>query len=228
MSVSRDPPTLLVRLDLEQPPTSLVLCASWEDEQRIRVALSHPSTRRRIIEAVAAALDQLTQTGGVTVTTPPEFLREFPLKEHSTGWATLCPDAHGTSGFCVLVHADEKVGRWRFACVEAGNGDLCGNEPELVRLLGLSDTEIQIDPEDTTATAELAVVPIEAFVAVREASAEALIGTDDQTVLAAGGTAMYYGPGGAGKTTAEIDLAFHVAAGINWLELSVARRGPEA
>lgn len=75
-----------------------------------------------------------------------------------------------------------------------------------------------------TATAGIVVVDVEAFAAVREASAEPLIGTDEETVLAAGGTAMVYGEGGAGKTTAEVDLAFHVAAGIDWLNLPVARR----
>lgn len=59
MTVRRDPPTLIVRLDLEQPPTSLVVAGNREDEQRIRVALTRPATRRRVLAAVAAALDDL-------------------------------------------------------------------------------------------------------------------------------------------------------------------------
>ena len=35
---------------------------------------------------------------------------------------------------------------------------------------------------------------------------------------------MFYGDGGAGKTTLAIDLAFHLAAGEDWLGIPV--RGP--
>jgi hypothetical protein len=59
--VNSSPPTLLVRLDLKQPPISLVLAGSWEDEQRIRFALTRPATRRRVLAAFAAALDDLAE-----------------------------------------------------------------------------------------------------------------------------------------------------------------------
>lgn len=89
----------------------------------------------------------------------------------------------------------------------------------------MSEIAIEFAPDlPTVESSAVVVVPVEVFAAVREASAEALLGTDDDTVLAAGGTAMLYGEGGAGKTTAEIDLAFHVAAGIPWLGLAVQRR----
>lgn len=66
--------------------------------------------------------------------------------------------------------------------------------------------------------------PVELFASVREASATPLLGTEDDTLLAAGGTLMAYGEGGAGKTTAELDLAFHMAAGIPWLDQPVPAR----
>jgi hypothetical protein len=81
----------------------------------------------------------------VTVATPPAFLRKFSPKEHSTGWAIPCPDRHSASGFSVIARADETAGRWRFECVDAANGDLCGNERELVQLLGLTNTEIRLE-----------------------------------------------------------------------------------
>ena len=41
-----------------------------------------------------------------------------------------------------------------------------------------------------------------------------------------GGDVMYYGDGGAGKTTLAFDLAFHLAAGEDWLGIAVAAPGP--
>jgi hypothetical protein len=69
----------------------------------------------------------------------------------------------------------------------------------------------------------LRVVSIGDFAAVDEASAEALLGDEENTVLAAGGTFAFYGDGGAGKTTLEADLVMHLAAGIPWLGLPVPR-----
>ena len=65
------------------------------------------------------------------------------------------------------------------------------------------------------------VVPLDQFAAVDELSAGALLGDDENTILAAGGTLAFYGDGGAGKTTLEVDLAFHLAAGRPWLGLPV-------
>jgi hypothetical protein len=69
----------------------------------------------------------------------------------------------------------------------------------------------------------LHVVPVNEFAAVDEPSAEPLLGDEHDTVLSAGGALVFYGDGGAGKTTLEIDLVFHLAAGLNWLELPVPR-----
>jgi hypothetical protein len=55
----RDRPALLLRVDLEEIPLAILLASSAEDEERIRVAMTRPATRQRILAAVAAALDDL-------------------------------------------------------------------------------------------------------------------------------------------------------------------------
>jgi len=69
----------------------------------------------------------------------------------------------------------------------------------------------------------LHVVSFEDFVAVQEPSAEAIIGTQEETILAADSTLVMYGAGGAGKTTLAIDGAAHWASGSDWLGVHVER-----
>jgi hypothetical protein len=69
----------------------------------------------------------------------------------------------------------------------------------------------------------LVVVPLSAFIACDEETPEALLGTDDENVLPAGGDMIVFGAGGASKTTLLIDQAVHMAAGIDWLGFEVAR-----
>ncbi len=45
------------------------------------------------------------------------------------------------------------------------------------------------------------VVSLGDFVAVEEAGAEALVGDGESALIPAGGDVMFYGDGGAGKTT---------------------------
>ncbi|HEX5582516.1 bifunctional DNA primase/helicase [Gaiella sp.] len=66
--------------------------------------------------------------------------------------------------------------------------------------------------------------PIEAFAQVDEPDAVALIGTADDALLAANSDAMLYGDGGTGKSTMAVDLAFHLAAGDDWLGIEVPKR----
>jgi hypothetical protein len=107
------------------------------------------------------------------VTAEPKFLRRLkPTREHSTGWCTPCPDTHAGSGYAVLISLDERAGRYRVTCTEAVNGDLCGNERDLVRLLGLTDAEIRLGDESAP---PLRFVPIEDFAAVHEPGAEPLV-----------------------------------------------------
>lgn len=70
---------------------------------------------------------------------------------------------------------------------------------------------------------ELRVVPLVDFAAIVEPSAEALLGTDDDAAFTAGGVVITYGDGGQGKTTLAIDGLAHLAAGLPWLGLPVAR-----
>ena len=71
----------------------------------------------------------------------------------------------------------------------------------------------------------LTLVPAAEFAAVREASAEPLLGDRDTNALPAGGLGLVFGDGGAGKTTLLLDLAYHLAAGRDeWLALPIPRR----
>ena len=75
------------------------------------------------------------------------------------------------------------------------------------------------EPREPLLTAEEAA----AFAAVEEESAKPLLGDKDNTILAAGGSACWYGDGGAGKTTLGLDRAFHLCAGLDWLSLPVPK-----
>ena len=76
-------------------------------------------------------------------------------------------------------------------------------------------------PEDTS---PWSIVTVREFAAVDEASGEALLGDAENTLLSAGGLVVFYGKGGGGKTTLEVDLSMHLAAGIPWLGVAVPRR----
>jgi hypothetical protein len=71
---------------------------------------------------------------------------------------------------------------------------------------------------------EFDIVTLDAFCAVDEPGAAALVGDEDGAVIPEGGDVMFYGDGGAGKTTLCVDLALHLAAGDDWLGLPVARK----
>ena len=64
-------------------------------------------------------------------------------------------------------------------------------------------------------------VTFDDFADVDEDGAEPIVGTADDIVIPAGGDVMFYGTGGAGKTTLGNDLACHLAAGCDWLGLSI-------
>jgi hypothetical protein len=69
----------------------------------------------------------------------------------------------------------------------------------------------------------LRVVTAAEFASVDEPGAGALVGSEDAALLPVNGDGMFYGDGGAGKTTLGIDLAFHLAAGDPWLGIQVPR-----
>jgi hypothetical protein len=81
------------------------------------------------------------------------------------------------------------------------------------------------------------VVPLRAYLDLALPNAEPLLGTTEETVIAAGGAVLSYGTGGAGKTTHSIDGGVHMAAGVAWTGIAVPRpvtvtiienEGPEA
>jgi len=89
-------------------------------------------------------------------------------------------------------------------------------------VVGTQGRDAPSSPSDVSVSeVRLEVEDADAFAAVDEASAEPLLGDDDNTILAAGGSAVYYGDGGAGKTTLGLDRACHLAAGDDWLGLPV-------
>jgi hypothetical protein len=67
----------------------------------------------------------------------------------------------------------------------------------------------------------LTIVTLDEFVGVDEPGASALVGTADAVLIPEGGDIMFYGDGGAGKTTLAVDLACHLAAGDPWLGMPV-------
>jgi hypothetical protein len=66
-------------------------------------------------------------------------------------------------------------------------------------------------------------VTAEEFAAVDEPGAEPLLGTPGSVLLPANGDAMWYGGGGSGKTSLELDGSFHLATGLSWLGIAVLR-----
>ena len=79
----------------------------------------------------------------------------------------------------------------------------------------------KLDP--APAPEDIVVVTLEEFVGVDESGAGALLGTGDAALIPEGGDVMVFGDGGAGKTTLAVDLAFHLAAGDDWLEIPVPK-----
>jgi AAA domain len=69
----------------------------------------------------------------------------------------------------------------------------------------------------------LRIVTLDQFAAIDEPGAEAILGTPEDTLIPESATVMIYGGGGAGKTTLCVDLAFHLAAGDDWLGIAVPR-----
>jgi hypothetical protein len=99
-------------------------------------------------------------------------------------------------------------------------------EPDILRALGLPERALfglAEDPRAAEAAEELVVASLDGFIGVDEPGAEALLGDEDGALIPAGGDVMVYGDGGAGKTTLAVDLAFHWAAGDDWLGIPVPR-----
>jgi hypothetical protein len=70
---------------------------------------------------------------------------------------------------------------------------------------------------------QLVVRTLKEFATHDEPAAAAVLGSEDAALIADDSDVMVYGTGGAGKTTLVIDLAFHLAAGRDWIGIPVAR-----
>ena len=93
----------------------------------------------------------------------------------------------------------------------------------MVERVGLDDfNEIPSD-EPTGGVPPVHIVTFDEFVGTEEDTAEALLGSADETILPLGGMLLMYGDGGAGKTTLTIDAVCHMAAGEPWLGIGVDR-----
>ena len=129
-----------------------------------------------------------------------------PADQHTTASA----EANGNG----QAHAPARSGGWTEEDLEAFR------QAELVdRLNGI--TSYAPEPPDGPATARL--VSVEEFAAVDEAGAGPIVGQPGSILIPEGGDVMFYGDGGAGKTTLSVDLAFHLASGTDWLGIAVPR-----
>lgn len=130
-------------------------------------------------------------------------------------WWGACPA-------CRSKGRREESERYPLAVIEKGERwtlvPACGCSQEAI--LAALDGSAAITE---SAPASLRLVPLAEFAAEVEPSAEVLLGSDDDAVFAAGGRAMTHGVGGDGKTTLSIDGVAHLAAGVSWLGLPVAR-----
>jgi len=69
----------------------------------------------------------------------------------------------------------------------------------------------------------LRIVRVDDFADVDEPGAAALVGgSSESALIAQDSDVMMYGEGGAGKTTLSVDLAYHLAAGDDWLGVPIA------
>jgi putative DNA primase/helicase len=75
--------------------------------------------------------------------------------------------------------------------------------------------------DEVATSSGLSVVTLDEFIAVEELGAAALLGNPDEALIPEDGDVMIYGDGGVGKTTLAVDLACHLAAGDDWLGISV-------
>lgn len=74
---------------------------------------------------------------------------------------------------------------------------------------------------DEVPTEPVRIADLGEFSSVAEITADALLGSSDETILPADGILLMYGDGGAGKTTLTLDAVFHFAGARKWLGLEV-------
>ena len=138
-------------------------------------------------------------------------------------WADVIPRG-ATVGLCHDADAEGDKGAEHAAKVIGGRtvrvrppvegGDWCDWDGDQAAFITLAQPQRE----------EMHIVTLEEFVAVEEPGSAPLLGEGEgATLIAEGSDAMFYGDGGAGKTTLAVDLAFHLAAGEPWLGIAVPR-----
>jgi hypothetical protein len=140
-------------------------------------------------------------------------------------WAAMIPRGARVA-LCHDADEDGDAGAEKAAKIIGGDtvrvrppvegGDWCdwdGGREEFLELVRLAAV--------TTLAAE--VVPIADFAEREEDGAEAVLGSRTDILVPENGDVMFYGDGGAGKTTLSNDLSFHLAAGDDWLGIPIGR-----
>jgi AAA domain len=101
---------------------------------------------------------------------------------------------------------------------EKGETAIASPRPDVV---GTRDGTLSFSPGSVSI--DLRFVTASEFASVDEPGSEPLVGGDGNVLIPEGGDVMFYGDGGAGKTTLMIDLGLHLAAGDDWLGIPVGR-----
>jgi hypothetical protein len=101
-----------------------------------------------------------------------------------------------------------------------GGGPRKGSPPNQplppVDTAGESEASDQLDPPPFAQ-------PVDQFIAERSDSPVALIGDESEAILPTAGLMLLVAKGGKGKTTATVELALHLASGVDWLGFTVAQ-----
>ncbi len=107
-----------------------------------------------------------------------------------------------------------------------GRDNLREQQDERRNGTGPSAGRAETPKADSPAWEPLHSVTAAEFAAVDEPGASPVVGDADAILIPEGGDVIAYGDGGAGKTTLTLDLAVHLAAGEQWLDMPVpsARR----
>jgi len=79
-----------------------------------------------------------------------------------------------------------------------------------------------VPPTYAPAERGFSIVTLDEFVEVEEPGDAALVGDAQGALIPEGANVMFYGDGGAGKTTLTMDLACHLAGGDDWLGIPIS------
>ena len=101
---------------------------------------------------------------------------------------------------------------------ESGKSAIASPRPDVI---GTRDGTHSLS--DGFSRVDLVFVDAADFADEDEPGAAALVGDDENVLIPEGGDVMFFGDGGAGKTTLALDLATHMAAGDDWLDIQVDR-----